>query len=307
MRTWVYGSRMNLRQFFGIVELRTKIVSLSTFLASLLYALWRQGQVSPLRAALVCTAALAVDMGTTGFNSYFDWYRNVDDRRYNREDGKVLIHEGVSPGAALGVSLGCYGVAIVLGLILTILTGPLVLVLGALSLLVGFLYSGGPWPISATPAGELFAGGFLGSAFFLINVYILTGSLSPADFLASLPQSLFIGAILSTNNACDMAGDKAAGRRTLAIVLGRKLAPWLIYLQIAAGTVLLIGLGVSGLLPGAVAISAVPTGILAIKLLREMHLRGYCHETKGISMGGVSKVFLVMSFAQGVGMVVGLT
>ena len=306
MRAGVYGSGMNARQFFGIVELRTKIVSLSTFSISLLYALWRQGQVSPLRAALVCVAALAVDMGTTGFNSYFDWYRNVDDRRYNREDGKVLIHEGVSPGTALGVSLGCYAAAIILGLLLTILADPLVLVLGALSLLVGFLYSGGPWPISATPAGELFAGGFLGSAFFLINVYILTGSLSPADFLASLPQSLFIGAILSTNNACDMVGDKAAGRRTLAIVLGRKLAPWLIYLQTAAGTVLLVVLGVSGRLPCAVAVSAVPAVILVFVLLRQMHLRGYCHETKGISMGGTSKVFLVMSFAQGVGMVYGI-
>jgi 1,4-dihydroxy-2-naphthoate octaprenyltransferase len=297
---------MNLRQFSGIVELRTKIVSLSTFIISLLYALWRQGQVSPLLAALVCTAALAVDMGTTGFNSYFDWYRNVDDKRYNREDGKVLVHEGVSPGAALGVSLGCYAAAIILGLILTILAGPLVLVLGALSLLVGFLYSGGPWPISSTPAGELFAGGFLGSAFFLINVYILTGSLSPADFIVSLPQSLFIGAILSTNNACDMVGDAAAGRRTLAIVLGKKLTPWIIYLQVGAGMVLLIGLGGSGRLPTAVAVSAVPAGIFAIKLLREMHRRGYSHETKGISMGGISKVFLVMSAAMAAGLVVGM-
>jgi hypothetical protein len=60
MRAGVYGSGMNARQFFGIVELRTKIVSLSTFSISLLYALWWQGQVSPLLAVLVCTVALAV-------------------------------------------------------------------------------------------------------------------------------------------------------------------------------------------------------------------------------------------------------
>jgi 1,4-dihydroxy-2-naphthoate polyprenyltransferase len=201
MQTRVYGSRMNARQFSGIVELRTKIVSMSTFIISLLYVLWRQGQVSPLRAVLVCAAALAVDMGTTGFNSYFDWYRNVDDRRYNREDGKVLIHEDVSPGAALGVSLGCYAVA---------------------------------------------------------------------------------------------------------MALGRKLAPWIIYLQVAAGTVLLIVSGVSGWLPGAVAISSVPAGMFVFKLLRQMHLRGYSHETKGISMGGISKLFLVMSAGQALGLVAGM-
>jgi len=305
-RDRVYGQTMTLRQFSGIVELRTKIVSLSTFFISLLYALWRQGQVSPLRASLVCAAALAVDMGTTGFNSYFDWYRNVDDRRYNREDGKVLIHEGVSPGAALAASLGCYAAAMILGTILTLLAGPLVLVLGALSLLVGFLYSGGPWPISSTPAGELFAGGFLGSAFFLINVYILTGSIVPGDFLASLPLSLFIGAILSTNNACDMEGDKAAGRRTLAIVLGKNLAPWLIYLQVGAGTVLLLGFGFSGRFPGAVTLSAVPAVMAAFMVLRAMHARGYRHETKGISMGGISKVFLALSAGMAVGLVTGV-
>lgn len=306
MQAQVYGWRMNARQFFGIVELRTKIVSMSTFLLSLSYAVWRQGQISPLRAALVCAAALAVDMGTTGFNSYFDWYRNVDDRRYNREDGKVLIHEAVSPGAALGVSLACYAVAIILGLILTILAGPLVLLLGALSMLVGFLYSGGPWPISATPVGELFAGGFLGSVFFLINVYILTGSLAPADFLASLPQSLFIGAILSANNACDIMGDKSAGRRTLAILLGRKLAPWIMYLQVAAGTVLLVVLGVTGRLPGVVAIGAMPAAMLVFMLFRAMHRRGYSHETKGANMGGISKTFLVVSAWQISGVLVGI-
>ncbi|MFH2114629.1 MAG: prenyltransferase, partial [Spirochaetota bacterium] len=302
----IYGLGMNLRQFFGIVELRTKIVSLSTFFISLLYVLWRQGQVSPLRASLVCAAALAVDMGTTGFNSYFDWYRNVDDKRFNREDGKVIIHEGVPPGAALVASLGCYAVAIVLGIILTMLAGPFVLALGSLSMLVGFLYSGGPRPISSTPAGELFAGGFLGSAFFLINVYILTSNVAPSDFLASLPQSLFIGAILSTNNACDIEGDKAAGRRTLAIVSGKKMAPWLVYMQLAAGVLLLAVLGVSGQLPTAVAVSTIPASAMAFKLLREMHIRGYRHESKEASMGGISKVFTVMSAAQGVGLVVGI-
>jgi 1,4-dihydroxy-2-naphthoate octaprenyltransferase len=143
-----------------------------------------------------------------------------------------------------------------------------------------------------------------GSAFFLINLYILTGSLAPGNFLASLPQSLFIGAILSTNNTCDMEGDKAAGRRTLAIVLGRKLAPWMIYLQVAVGTVLLAVLGISGQLPAAVAISVAPAGLVVLWVLKDMHNRGYCHETKGISMGGISKVFLIMSAVMVTGLVV---
>jgi len=198
---------MTFKQFAGVVELRTKIVSLSTFVLSLLYALWLQGGVSPGRALLVLAAALAVDMGTTGFNSYFDWYRNVDDARFNREEAKVLVHEGVRPGSALLVSLLCYAAAAIIGLALAFIAGPAVLAIGGASLLAGFLYSGGPRPLSSTPLGELFAGGFLGAAFFAVSVFILTGRLDGPILLASLPQSVFIGAILSVNNACDIEGD----------------------------------------------------------------------------------------------------
>ena len=119
-----------------------------------------------------------------------------------------------------------------------------------------------------------------------INVYILTGSAVPGDFLASLPQSLFVGAILSTNNACDMEGDKAARRLTLAIILGKNLVPWVVYLQVAAGTVLLVVFGLSGRFPTAVAMSAVPAGAIVVLMLRTMHVQGYSHETKGANMGG---------------------
>jgi 1,4-dihydroxy-2-naphthoate polyprenyltransferase len=292
---------MTFKQFSGIVELRTKIVSLSTFSLSLLYTLWLVGSVSPGRALLVLAAALAVDMGTTGFNSYFDWYRNVDDARFNREEAKVLVHEGVSPGAALLVSLLCYAAAAALGLALVFIAGPAVLAIGGASLLVGFLYSGGPRPLSSTPLGEFFAGGFLGAAFFLVTVFILTGRLDASALLASLPQSLFIGAILSTNNACDFVGDQAAGRRTLAIALGQKRAPRIIYAQLALGALLLAALSSAAALPRAMLPALLPALALGIRELTRMRARGYSHETKGPNMGSISKIFLLFSAAQAAG------
>jgi 1,4-dihydroxy-2-naphthoate octaprenyltransferase len=286
---------MTFKQFSGIVELRTKIVSLSTYTISLLYSIYVAGSVSPLLAILVLVAALAVDMGTTGFNSYFDWYRNVDDPRFNRESAKVIIHEGVSPGSALFVSVLCYLVATMVGLVIIAITGPLVLFLGALSLLVGFFYSGGPRPISSTPMGELFAGGFLGFVFFLINYYILTGRVDLTACLVALPQSLAIAAILSVNNACDMAGDREAGRRTLAIVLGPKGARFLIYLEGLTGLLLLAFLSYCNTLPRLSLYLTLPALILMLVEYAKMHHRGYTHDTKGPNMQSISKLFIIQS------------
>ncbi len=286
---------MTLRQFFGIVELRTKIVSVSTYTIGLLYSLCSTGSVSPLLAALVFVSALAVDMGTTGFNSYFDWYRNVDDPRFNREDAKVLVHEGVSPGAALLVSILCYLFAMAVGIVIVAFAGPLVLLLGIISLAVGFFYSGGSRPISSTPWGELFAGGFLGFVFFITTVYILTGHLSWQAVLAALPQSLAIAAILSVNNACDMQGDAAAGRRTLAILLGPVGAELLVYAEGLAG---LLGFGLLAwwkLLPSLTGWFAALAAIFVIREYIKMHRRGYAHDTKGPNMQSISTIFMVQS------------
>jgi len=286
---------MTFKQFAGIVELRTKIVSLSTYTVSLLYSIYVAGTVSPLLAFLVLAAALAVDMGTTGFNSYFDWYRNVDDPRFNRESAKVIIHEGVSPGSALLVSVLCYGVAVLLGLVIIAMTGPLVLVLGALSLFVGFFYSGGSRPISSTALGELFAGGFLGFVFFIVNYYILTGRMDLSACLVALPQSLAIGAILSVNNACDMVGDREGGRTTLAIVLGPKRAQRLVYAEGLAGLVLLAILAYRSFLPVMTLWLVLPALAFILAEYGNMHRRGYSHETKGPNMQSISKIFIIQS------------
>jgi 1,4-dihydroxy-2-naphthoate octaprenyltransferase len=96
---------MTIREFFGVVELPTKIVSLSSFTLGTLFAAASVGRISPVRVVLMLLATLAVDMGTTAWNTYFDFLRRVDDSRFNRERNKVLVHGGVPPAAALVVSL----------------------------------------------------------------------------------------------------------------------------------------------------------------------------------------------------------
>lgn len=262
-------SEMNLKQFLSVVEIRTKIVSVSTFAIALIYIPLQGHSLSVLPTLLLFTSVLMVDMGTTAFNSFFDYMKGVDHRSLNREKEKVLVHEGVPAGAALIVAAGLFAGASLIGLYFVITRGWPVLVFGAASLLTGIFYSGGRRPISHSPLGELFAGGFLGSVLFLVIQYILTPVAGPADplpwglwLLLSLPSAL-IASLITASFAVIvlLAVLELGGLHRLSASL-----PVLIYVP-------------------------------AIIEFRKMLKRGLIQETKGPSMGGISRIFVLMTLA----------
>jgi 1,4-dihydroxy-2-naphthoate octaprenyltransferase len=305
---------MTLRDFFAVVEIRTKVVSLSSFTLGTLYALWSAGRFSAVRAVLMLAATLAVDMGTTAWNTYFDYLRGTDDPRFNREDDKVLVHGGVAPGTAFVASAGLFGLAVVLGLALSVLAGWWIAAAGAVCMLAGFLYNAGPLPISRTPFGEVFAGGFLGTALFLIawGVQALPAptpgaAQAAAALLASMPSFLFIASILTVNNTCDIEGDRASGRRTLSILLGRGTGEILVYLFgfLACGG--LVVLAFFRILPWSAGAAGLLTAAFAAAEYRRMYRRGFSHGSKGPSMKSIVRIFSVYSFCYAAAMGAALT
>ena len=95
---------------------------------------------------------------------------------------------------------------------------------GFLCILISFLYSGGPKPISRTPFGEISSGIAMGFAIVLITGYAWTRDLSLALLIPAIPSTLLVGSIMLTNNIRDIRNDESHGRRTLPIVLGRERA-----------------------------------------------------------------------------------
>lgn len=95
---------------------------------------------------------------------------------------------------------------------------------GIICILISFLYSGGPKPISRTPFGEISSGIAMGFAIVLITGYAWTRELSLAFLIPAIPATLLVGSIMLTNNIRDIRNDEKHGRRTLPIVLGRDRA-----------------------------------------------------------------------------------
>ncbi|MDC7228297.1 MAG: prenyltransferase [Spirochaetales bacterium] len=277
--------------------MRTKLVSMAVLacasLASAVYLL-EQGAPFPwMNWLLMLFATLAVDMGTTGFNTYFDFVKGVDRKETNHEEMKVLVHEGVSPSQAFLSSIVLFAIAVILGLAITIRTGWAVAASGSICMLVGFFYSAGPKPISHTPFGELFSGGFLGSALFCISWFVLTDDFSVKPFLFSVPLWLMISGILTVNNNCDLESDKAAGRRTMSIVFGLKGGRILLFCEyIAAIALLLIMQYGMQIYPKGIPLVTLSLIILLIVEFIFLERRGFSLLVKGPAMGSILNIFL---------------
>ncbi len=304
---------MTWKTFLRIIEIRTKIVSVSTFVLALLASLWVLGSVPWLTISLLFVAVLAVDMGTTAFNTYFDFERGVDAPATNREADKVLVHNRVAPGYALVTGLALFAFAAVLGLFLVLWTGWPLLVMGIASFAVAFLYSGGPKPISSTPWGEFFAGFFLGTVLWTIVFFVAAwpDRWAAADWwkvpLLSVPSFLFIASILTVNNCCDREGDALAQRKTLAILWG-PAASLLVVILPTLSYVLLAVLAFLDLVPRTFFVAVIGGLALSIPYWRGMFHRGFSHATKGPNMGAVTQAFLmytlvsILAWISGIGL-----
>nr|WP_315363646.1 1,4-dihydroxy-2-naphthoate polyprenyltransferase [Cytobacillus firmus] len=168
-------------------------------------------------------ASLLIQAATNMFNEYYDFKRGLDT-----EDsvgiGGAIVREGIKPKTVLNLAFGLYGVAILLGFYICMNTSWWIAAIGLASMAVGYLYTGGPLPIGYTPFGELFAGFFMGMLIILISFYIQAGTVTATSVLVSFPILILVGAILLANNIRDLDGDKEFGRKTLAILLGKKRA-----------------------------------------------------------------------------------
>jgi 1,4-dihydroxy-2-naphthoate octaprenyltransferase len=98
--------------------------------------------------------------------------------------------------------------------------GWLVVVIGLLSLLLGYSYSMGPLPLSHTPLGEVIVIAFFGIVAVMGTAHVLGALPTGQGFLAGVMMGLPSGAVLLLNNHRDRKTDAAAGRRTLAILAG---------------------------------------------------------------------------------------
>jgi 1,4-dihydroxy-2-naphthoate octaprenyltransferase len=164
--------------------------------------------------------SILIQIGTNLANDYSDAKRGADavDRL-----GPVRVTAAglVAPRSVLVATWVAFAAAIGCGVYLATVAGPVILAIGAVSILAGVLYTGGPRPYGYAGLGELFV-------FLFFGLVAVNGSyfvqLEELDWLP-VGLSISIGSLATTilvvNNIRDLDTDRRAGKNTLAVRLGR--------------------------------------------------------------------------------------
>ncbi len=223
--------------------------------------------------ALGCLAvALLLQVLANLANDLSDFRRGADTP--DRAGPTRVAAAGLVSERRLEVAIALViGLAGLIGLWLVVVGGPLLLVVGILAIAAALAYTGGPFPYGYRALGEAFVFLFFGLVAVVGTAYLQALRLNPLFFVAAIPVGTLTTAILVVNNLRDIPTDAAAGKRTLAVVLGRERTAleYALLLGIAFATpasLVAVGLGAGG------GVSALAPGLplltlpLAIPLLR---------------------------------------
>ena len=175
----------------------------------------------PLRFIAALLGAVFIQVGTNLSNDYSDARRGAD-----AEDrlGPVRVTAGglVPPKQVLVATYVSFGLAVLFGAYLVAVAGWQLLLVGAASILAGVAYTGGPRPYGYEGLGEVFVFLFFGVVAVAGSYFVQVTHLEWEAFALSVPVGLLAAGILVVNNIRDIDSDRRAGKRTLAVRLGRR-------------------------------------------------------------------------------------
>jgi 1,4-dihydroxy-2-naphthoate octaprenyltransferase len=242
---------------------------------------WTDGFFSLPLLLLTWAGAAAFHIGHNVINDYFDHLSGADEANFTPtpfSGGSRVIQRGLmAPRAVRDLALTFYAAGTVIGLVLTVLRGPQILLLGLVGFLAGYLYTAPRIRLVHRGVGEILVGLGFGPVIVLGAYFVQTGRWSAEALYASLPVALLIAAVLYINEIPDRPWDSRAGKRTLVVRLSPEAAIQG-YLALTLGTYALILAGVvAGIMPAAtlVGLLTLPMVFRAYNMLRQNHAHPY--------------------------------
>jgi 1,4-dihydroxy-2-naphthoate polyprenyltransferase len=172
--------------------------------------------------------------------------------------------------------------------------------LGLLAMLAAVAYTAGPKPFGYLGLGEVFVFLFFGPVAVIGTVYVMTGSVTALAVAASLAMGCLVTAILVVNNLRDIDTDRAAGKRTLAVRIGREATrrEYAALLGVAyAVPLIMIFLGIAG----PPALLSWVTAPLAVVLVRQVWT--VTERALNPVLGGTARLCLWFAIALSAGIV----
>ena len=205
MNKWLIGARI-----------KTLPAAISPVLIGTSYA----EQITWINAALALIVALFLQIAVNYANDYSDGIKGTDQNRI----GPIrLVASGLASAVAVrNAAYISFLIAAIAGSILSFNTSMWLFIIGGISILAAWGYTGGKKPYGYIGFGELSVFVFFGLVATIGSYYIQSEELNWQIFLLSIPVGCLSCAVLVINNLRDLSNDKLVGKRTLAVLLGDK-------------------------------------------------------------------------------------
>lgn len=212
---------MGFKTIIKLMDIKTLVAGLVPVILGSVYSKYAFGKLNALYVILLAIAMILIQSATNMINDYFDYKRGADSNKSG--DEKALVSGEITSKQVLFIIILYQFIAIMIGLFLASKTSYYILLVAVIGGLISILYAFGPLPISYTPFGEIISGVTMGIGITTTVIYIQSGIFNINTILVAVPTALFISTILLTNNLSDIEDDSEAGRKTLPIMIGKKM------------------------------------------------------------------------------------
>jgi 1,4-dihydroxy-2-naphthoate octaprenyltransferase len=173
---------------------------------------------NPVLSVLALVVALALQIGVNYSNDYSDGVRGTDDYRVGPP--RLTGSGAAQPRTVLIVALAFFVLAAAAGLAIVLITGLYwFLAIGAAAIASAWFYTGGRRPYGYFALGEVFVFVFFGLVATVGTTWIQAGKAGAESWLGA-GAGFIACAVLMVNNMRDSETDRAAGKKTLAAIMG---------------------------------------------------------------------------------------
>lgn len=194
-----------------------------------------EGGIHWIAAIAALLGGILIQIGTNLANDYFDFKKGADTG--SRIGPQRVTQAGlIAPETVRNGFILCFVLAFIIGIYLVYVGGWPIVAVGLISLLLGIIYTGGPFPLAYNGLAELPAFLFFGPIACATTNYVQTGAWSSASIIAGSSAGFFSMALLSINNLRDYKEDSKVGKRTLIALFGRGFGIYEYGLSIMAAT-----------------------------------------------------------------------
>lgn len=262
---------------------------------------WAAGGFRAGPAAAAALGALLLQIGSNLANDVFDFERGAD--REGRTGPLRVTQAGLLTPSQVRAGMAIvFGLALLVGIYLTMKAGWPVIVIGLAAIAAAIAYTGGPFPLGYNGLGELFVMIFFGFAAVCGTAFVQATYVPAAAWPAGFAAGCLATAILVVNNVRDIDQDRKSGKRTLPVRFGRPwgVAEFVVLLALAFLVPLLLVLTNRAAVSLLLVLFSAPLALPLVRSLRRE--RGVVLNR---TLAGTARLFLVWSVLYSVGLLLG--